>query len=202
MNLKQTTNAHDPLQLAGNCVQAEAEPAAGRRCLPVAAVIFSLSVLAATWAPGVWATEAEAAPEESADAAPAASSDLPSLDELLNRVEEDPTTYTERCISTRRIRSHRVLDSQHLVFEMTNREHYLVQFPRRCFGLRRGDPISYSSNSGRLCKLDAIRPLEYRGRGLEPGIPCYIPEFQKVTPEQIDYLTEALKAQREARRRR
>lgn len=124
---------------------------------------------------------------------------LPSLDELLERESVDPDTYTERCLTTRRIRSHQVLDSQHLVFEMRGGEHFLVQFPRRCFGLRRGDPISYSTSSGQLCKLDDIRPLERRGRGLEPGIPCYIPNFQRVTEEQLDYLATALKERRNRR---
>lgn len=44
--------------------------------------------------------------------------------------------------------------------------------------------------------MDSIRPLEYRGLGIERGVPCYINEFQKVTPEQVDFLKEALRAQR------
>ena len=95
-----------------------------------------------------------------------------------------------------------MLDRQHLVFELTNNELYLVQFQHRCFGLRRGDPISYSTKTSRLCKLDSIRPLEYRGRGLEPGIPCYIPGFQKVTEEQVNYLKEALQAPRKKKTKR
>lgn len=137
--------------------------------------------------------------EQVSDSASSERPPLPPLDELLERDSADPDEYTERCLTTRRIRNHRVLDAQHLVFEMRGGEHFLVQFPRRCFGLRRGDPISYRSNAGKLCSLDSIRPLEFRGRGLEPGMPCHIPKFQRVTEEQIDYLVAALKASRQRR---
>lgn len=154
------------------------------------AVLFTISAAAES---------AEQAPDAPAAPAAAKSKPLPPLSELLERESEDPDTYTERCLVTRNIRTHRVLDAQHLLFEMRGGELYLVQFPRRCFGLRRGDPISYRTSSGRLCKLDDIRPLEYRGRGLEAGVPCYIPGFQQVTADQVEYLKEALKAQRRNR---
>ena len=151
--------------------------------------------------------QAEAAAESAREGAEgavepvSAAKTLPSLDEILQRTDEDSENYTERCISTREIRTRHVLDAQHLILEMRNNMYYLVQFPRRCSGLRRGDPISYQTQAGRLCKLDSIRPLEFRGRGLEPGVPCYIPEFQQVSLEQIDYLKEAMKAERAARKR-
>ncbi|MGI9327163.1 MAG: DUF6491 family protein [Pseudomonadales bacterium] len=149
------------------------------------------------------ATAEEASPEQpgqeesrAQESAKSEKAPLPPLDELLERSGEDPEVYTERCLSTSRIRSHEVLDAQHLVFKMSNKERYLVQFPHRCIGLRRGSGISYETHSSRLCKMDSIRPLENRGLGIEPGIPCYIDEFQKVTPEQIEFLKEALRAQR------
>ncbi len=146
----------------------------------------------------------EAPPSEAAQVEQPASQDsaksektpLPPLDELLERSGENPQDYTERCLATSRIRTHEVLDAQHLVFVMSNKERYLVQFPHRCIGLRRGNAISYETRSSRLCKMDSIRPLEYRGSAIERGIPCYIDEFQKVTPEQVDFLKEALRAQR------
>ncbi len=157
----------------------------------------------ATEAQGVAAADPAAAPASTDPAADPADADggdpLPSLEELLGRGAEDPQDYEERCISTRSIRSHRVLDAQHLVFEMRRGELFLVQFPRRCFGLRRGDPISYRTSGARLCKLDNIRPLQLGGRGFEPGFPCYIPGFQRVTQEQLDFLAEEL---RDRRRRR
>ncbi len=140
-------------------------------------------------------TDAGAEPEQ------AASDELPPLEELLGRGTEDPGDYQERCINTRNIRTHRILDSQHIVFEMRRGELFLVQFPRRCFGLRRGDPISYESTSARLCKLDDIRPLQFGHRGMEPGFPCFIPGFQRVSEDQVNFLKEALQARRQQGRR-
>ncbi|MFK7914346.1 MAG: DUF6491 family protein [Pseudomonadales bacterium] len=168
-------------------------------CMAIAlgGLLLGIASVAAAQEPA--AAAAAVTPEPPAASAPSKRAPLPSLDELLERDSADPDEYTERCLTTRRIRTHRVLDPQHLVFEMRGGEHFLVQFPRRCFGLRRGDPISYRTTSGKLCRLDSIRPLEFRGRGLEPGIPCNIPNFQRVTEEQIDYLVTALKAQRQRR---
>lgn len=150
------------------------------------------------------APAAESSDADSAAAAgvqDAADEVLPPLEELFGRGAEDPGDYQERCINTRNIRTHRILDAQHIVFEMRRGELFLVQFPRRCFGLRRGDPITYRSTSARLCKLDDIRPLQFGHRGMEPGFPCFIPGFQRVSEDQVGYLKEAISARRRNARR-
>ncbi|MEM1435167.1 MAG: DUF6491 family protein [Pseudomonadota bacterium] len=127
--------------------------------------------------------------------------DLPTLAEVLGAEDgAEVERLTERCLPTRRIRSHRILDQQHIVFRVSRREQYLVRFPRRCIGLRRGDPITMSATAGRLCRLDTIRPLQRTGFGFNPGAQCLIPGFQRVTPEQVDYLVEALKRRGTANR--
>lgn len=174
------------------------------RTLLLTALLLALSMAAPAGAADAKATDAKATDAQTADgdAAPAqVKDDLPPLEELFGRGAENPDDYQERCINTRNIRTHRILDSQHIVFEMRRGDLFLVQFPRRCFGLRRGDPISYESTSARLCKLDDIRPLQFGHRGMEPGFPCFIPGFQRVSEDQVTYLKEALQAQRRKGRR-
>lgn len=122
-----------------------------------------------------------------------------SVDEILQR---DPTQQdyvdTPRCINARQIRDLDVLDDQHIVFEVRRKQYYLVQFERRCPGLRRGSPVIYEPNGGgRLCMLDGIRATYENGPGnITPGMRCAIPKFESVSKEQVVMLKDALKVQR------
>lgn len=130
--------------------------------------------------------------------------DLPSLAEVLGAEDDEAlATTTQRCLDTRRIRTHRAIDDQHLVFQMRGGENLLVEFPRRCQGLQRGGTLKYQSTSGRLCRADSIRVLMNRGfGGFDAGPPCIISGFQPITPEQLDYLKIALERERKKKRRR
>lgn len=112
------------------------------------------------------------------------------VDVLLNRDPElDDYVERERCINTPRVRDVQVLDNRHVAFRVGRDKYYLVQFKRRCSGLRRGRPVMYETRSSRVCVHDPIRPLYEMSFGrLEPGVPCYIPGFQSVTREQLDGL--------------
>ena len=119
----------------------------------------------------------------------------PTVAELL---QTDPELLhgedTPRCINTHRIRDSEVIDEQHVAFRVSRDEYYLVQFKRRCPGLRRGNPLYFETRMNRLCEHDVIRGSYSSGvASFEPGMPCAIPEFQKVTKEQIVMLKDALK---------
>lgn len=119
----------------------------------------------------------------------------PEVEALLNQAS-DPEAYpgTERCIFTRDIRTVEILDQQHVVFELSRKELYLVQFPYVCHGLRRNSSLIYETRSGRLCRLDQVRPFE-PGEGI-PNPPCTLPGFMPVQKEQVVQLKDSLKAKR------
>jgi len=121
----------------------------------------------------------------------------PEVEALLNKAS-DPESYaeTERCLFTREIRSTEILDEQHLVFQLSGKRLYLVQFQYTCPGLRRGVSIVYESYNSRLCRLDQIRAFE-PGPAI-PNPPCTLPGFMPVEKEQVAQLRESLKSKRKA----
>lgn len=135
-----------------------------------------------------------------AEGAPAKANDggfvfPPEVEALLNQAS-DPEAYpgTERCIFTRDIRTIEILDQQHVVFELSRKQLYLVQFPYVCHGLRRNGSLIYETRSGRLCRLDQVRAFE-PGETM-PNPPCTLPGFMPVEKEQVVQLKDSLKAKR------
>jgi len=122
----------------------------------------------------------------------------PEVEAILNEAS-DSEGYgaMERCISTRSIRSTRVLDDRHVVFELPSKTYYLVQFQHRCHQLRRNSSITFETRGGQLCRLDSIRAIDnFRAGSIGP--PCSIPGFYEVTADQVALLRETLKAERQA----
>jgi len=119
----------------------------------------------------------------------------PTLEQILNQDPQKEDYVEERnCLSVHRIRTVKVLDDQHVVFETRRGKRYLVQFKHRCFGLKANRPISYEVNSSQVCKFDSIRGLENFGGRLQPGQRCQIPGFQSISEEQVVSLKENLKS--------
>ena len=143
------------------------------------------------------ATATETSAEADIEQRSEARDDLPSLAEVLGAEDDEAfEALSERCLQTSRIRSHQVLDEQHIVFRMRNGDHYLTRLPRRCVGLRWGNAIRLDVRGNRLCRLDTIRALPRDSFSIDPGVPCMVQGFQQVTPEQVEYLREGLKRQR------
>lgn len=167
----------------GATAAAEAEPEAGPETTTEAA-----------------ATDGRAADAEAADTGEPGADGFqfpPEVEALLNQAS-DPDAYAEmeRCIFTRDIRDTDILDDRHVVFELSGKRLYLVQFQYTCHGLRRGGSMAYETRNGRLCRLDQIRAFE---PGLAiPNPPCTLPGFMPVEKEQVALLSESLKAQRKA----
>lgn len=131
----------------------------------------------------------------------AAKNSGPSVEELLTR-DPEAENYgdTKRCLNRRRIRQTQVLDEKHVSLQIGRDEYYLIQFRRRCPGLRRGGAVMFESRSSSLCALDSLRAMEDWGTQMRPGSPCSIPGFQSITKEELLYLKDALKAERRKKR--
>ena len=124
-----------------------------------------------------------------------------SAEELLKRnPEQDDYVDTVRCVDSRRVRDTEVLDERHVALRMRRDEYYLIQFERRCPGLRRGKPVMMEPRASRLCVHDSIRGLYEFGSSMSPGARCSIPGFQLVTKEQLSALKDTLEAERRKKR--
>ncbi len=121
------------------------------------------------------------------------------VEEILKRDPSDEDyKEDERCIRTDQIRNIDIIDDKHIAFEVRRNQYYMVQFERRCLGLRRNSTVVFEPIGNRLCRLDGIRPIDEWG-GI-PGAKCTIPGFESVTKEQIVMLKEALQAERRKKR--
>ena len=67
------------------------------------------------------------------------------------------------------MRDTQVLDSRHVAFKMGRDEYYLVQFKKRCFGLRANRPVRLNMRNSRLCKFVRYRALIQTLRGHARG---------------------------------
>ncbi len=155
------------------------------------------------WVLSAFLTSGALAHAEEAESAAGAEDDaVLTAEEILTRDPEAEDYVDEnRCLRTNMIRSVDVIDDKHVAFRVGRSEYYLVQFENRCPGLRRGKPVMYEANAGRLCRLDGIRTLYESGLGgYRPGMRCAIPEFRSVTKEQLVLLKDALKAERRKKR--
>ena len=100
-----------------------------------------------------------------------------------------------RCIQASRIRDIVVLDDQHVAFRLSRGEQYLVQFPHRCPGLHRNEPVAYETRGQRLCAQDWIRGMGGFG-SYGPGMRCNLDTFQPVSAEQLELLKDTLRRRR------
>ena len=172
------------------------------RCLPAACFAFALLLTAG--GARAEASTADGAPGERADTQARAKDDRStglSAEELLQRTPE-PEDYVDevRCIDSRRVRNSEVLDDQHVALRMRRDEYYLIQFERRCPGLRRGKPIMMEPRASRLCVHDSIRGMYEVGSSVTPGARCSIPGFQLITKEQLSALKDTIEAERRKKR--
>lgn len=118
------------------------------------------------------------------------------IEKLLTEPSEmDDYTVMERCLTLRSIRRTRILDDQHIVFEMPSDKLFLVRFKHRCMQLRRDSTLLFDVRGSRVCQLDTIRASNSFGVG-SVGPPCSIPGFVSVSSGQVALLKESLKAKR------
>ncbi len=107
----------------------------------------------------------------------------------------DAQQGAEYCLSLIRIDDSKILDSQHMLFTMTDKSMFLNTLPRNCPGMSPGDAYSFRTSLNRLCNQDIITILHPGGHYMMPGVSCGLGMFERVTPEQVDALKLRIEAE-------
>ena len=142
------------------------------------------------------------AAEPSEDTAPSADVG-PSLEERAQEILSAPAEDEKaavRCIHSMDYDRVEVLDDLRVVFHGRGDKRWLNQLRIRCPGLRKRDPLQFEMRSMRLCEMDSFRSIDPSGFGM-PGASCSLGSFEPVTPDQVEMLKDALRAERDAKRK-
>ena len=92
-------------------------------------------------------------------------------------VKYDRTGEMKSCLSPSRIRHTRVIDDEHIIFEMRGNKVYLNTLPRRCSRLGFHKSIKYTVRGGSLCKNDIFEVFDSAGL---MGTSCTFGEYEKL----------------------
>jgi hypothetical protein len=142
------------------------------------------------------------AAEPSEDTAPSADAG-PSLEERAQEILSAPAEDEKaavRCIRSMDYDRVEVLDDLRVVFHGRGDKRWLNQLRIRCPGLRKRDTLQFEMRSMRLCEMDSFRSIDPSGFGM-PGASCSLGSFEPVSPGQVQMLKDALRAERDARRK-
>lgn len=93
----------------------------------------------------------------------------------------DRTGETERCVSPYRIRQTRVVDDNHIIFEMVGRKTLLNVLPRKCHSLGFQETILYTVRGGQLCRGDIFSVLGHGGRTSNS---CVFGDFEQLEKKE------------------
>lgn len=126
--------------------------------------------------------------------ATALSSSIPfAVSQEIDEDMSNNTTKSEHCLSSNRIRNNEILDSSHIIFEISSSKKYLNTLPNACPGLKKGSTIMYRTSINKLCDLDIITILNSTGGGYMPGASCGLGQFVPISNAEIDALKKKLK---------
>lgn len=75
----------------------------------------------------------------------------------------EKTGEFENCVSVSRIRSTKVLDDNHIIFEMRGNKAYLNTLDRRCNSLGFRRQIAYNVRNNRICNVDFFNVIDNFG---------------------------------------
>lgn len=147
-----------------------------------------------------WATSLRAGSgsEDASSDAPQASLEERARDILSEPASEEGYSDATRCIRAADFRRVEILDSQRLVFYGRGDTRWLNQLPRPCPGLRRRDTLRFDMRGHRLCQHDGFASVDSFGSGMR-SVECYLAPFEPVSPEQVEMLKDALRAEREVK---
>lgn len=84
------------------------------------------------------------------------------------------TDTFENCIRHQSIKRTKVLDDNHIIFEMRNKKFFLNTLERKCPRLGFERAISYTVRGGRLCNVDFVSVLDPLGIGAT----CFLGKFE------------------------
>tara|TARA_R110002096_G_scaffold428927_1_gene641262 strand:- start:92948 stop:93346 length:399 start_codon:yes stop_codon:yes gene_type:complete len=85
------------------------------------------------------------------------------------------TNTFENCVRPSLIKQTKVLDDQHIIFEMRNNRVYLNTLDHKCSRLGFERSITYNVRGGRLCSTDVVSVLDTTV-GAGPG--CFLGKFE------------------------
>jgi hypothetical protein len=100
----------------------------------------------------------------------------------------------KKCIALQRIRSTKVIDNQHIRFELQGGKYYMNELPNKCPGLRKDKPFMYKTSLNQLCDLDIITVLEQAGGSFMQGASCGLGKFVPYDKDAHDAKEKADKA--------
>ncbi len=145
--------------------------------------------------PGATTTEqqitkvaADVAADDDTTATESKGDELPDLQTLLAQ-DSDGYPQAKRCLSVQKLHRTRIIDENHVVFELRGGRYYLAQLEHRCPGLTKNSTVSFVHRSSKVCAKDGIRGVPLTG-GFTPS--CQLPNFLPVTKEQIALLRDGL----------
>ena len=96
---------------------------------------------------------------------------------LVSGAIADGSAGEKRCLPLNRIDTVRVIDSEHIKFEMSGKTDYINTLPRKCPGLSGNKTIMYKTSLHSLCDLDTITVLDQVGGGYMHGATCGLGKF-------------------------
>jgi hypothetical protein len=130
----------------------------------------------------------------------------PSAEEILSG-QAPPAEYGQhsRCLVSARIERTEVLSDRFILFHVVRDELWLAQLKRRCVGLTPHSDLVFERRGGdRICEFDAVRTVAGSvgpggltgppGANPDLGLRCTLPQFELVTPQQIELLQREIRA--------
>jgi hypothetical protein len=105
----------------------------------------------------------------------------------------------KKCIALQRIRNTKVIDNQHIRFELLGGKYYMNELPSKCPGLRKDKPFMYKTSLSQLCDLDIITVLEQTGGGYMQGASCGLGKFVPHDKDAKDKADKAMEATSDAK---
>jgi hypothetical protein len=122
------------------------------------------------------------------------------VEEILDTTAEGPADAAAvRCLSSMDYDQVEVLDNLRLVFKGRGQKRWLNQLRIRCPGLRRHATLQFEMRSMRICEMDGFKSVD-PGFGDRSGN-CSLGKFEPISAEQEQMLKDALRAQRDAKRK-
>jgi hypothetical protein len=101
------------------------------------------------------------------------------------------------CITLMEIDRTRVADDDTILFYMRGGDVYRNELPNRCPTLDFEERFMYRVTTGRLCSVDVITVIDDVGFGFTPGASCGLGEFEPISEEEADELTEERRNRRD-----
>ncbi len=84
-----------------------------------------------------------------------------------------------------------------MVLKLKQNEYWIATLKIRCPGMSAGVPLQFEKRSRSICQGDSVRaPFGMTFDEVSWGPACNLSRFQSITPEQLTFAREALKAQR------